>query len=208
MDQIGMKYSSAIDKRGRITVPREVRLRLGLTAGDRVEFVVEDELIVLRPARLATNVFDKYKGVFGTFAGVVADHVRSFKRDQVIYEPWHYIPVLLKKPGALRNGAPFKGWDLPPALAQVRQQLQHHADADRQFVKVLAGVLDHGLAAVESACSEALAAGIANADVILTILARQCQPPPVPSITTPHALQLKTELSADCGRYDSIRKVA
>src|ERR1700730_16826107 len=139
---------------------------------------------------------------------VVADHVRSFKRDQVIYEPWHYIPVLLKKPGALRNGAPFKGWDLPPALAHVRQQLPHHADADRQFVKVLGGVLDNGLAAVESACSEALAAGIANADVILTILARQCQPPPVPSITTPHALQLKTELSADCGRYDSIRKVA
>jgi len=24
----------------------------------------------------------------------------------------------MKKPGALRNGAPFKDWDLPPALTR------------------------------------------------------------------------------------------
>ena len=35
---------------------------------------------------------------------VVADHIRSFKRDQTVYEPWHYFPILLRKPGALRNG--------------------------------------------------------------------------------------------------------
>jgi transposase len=139
---------------------------------------------------------------------VVADHARNFRRDQIIYDPWHYLPVLVKKPGALRNGAPFKDWDLPPALAQVRQRLKHHPDSDRQFVKVLGRVLDHGLDAVEAACAEALAAGIANGDVILTVLARQRQPPPVPSITTPHALQLKIEPAADCSRYDSIRKVA
>ena len=57
---------------------------------------------------------------------VVADHPRSFKREQVIYDPWHYLPVLMRKPGALRNGAPFKDWDLPPALAQIRAKLQHH----------------------------------------------------------------------------------
>ena len=53
----------------------------------------------------------------------------------------------MKKPGALRNGAPFKDWDLPPALAQVRVKLRSHADGDRQFVKVLGAVLDHSLAA-------------------------------------------------------------
>jgi transposase len=66
----------------------------------------------------------------------------------------------------------------------------------------------YGLDAVEAACAEALSAGIANGDVILTVLARQRQPPPVPSITTPHALRLKIEPVADCGRYDSLRKVA
>ena len=105
----------------------------------------------------------------------VADHPRCFRRDQIIYDPWHYLPVLMKKPGALRNGAPFKDWNLPPALTQVRAKLKQHADGDRQFVKVLGAVLDHGLAAVESACAEALEAGIASGDVILTVLARRRQ---------------------------------
>src|SRR5438270_7424930 len=139
---------------------------------------------------------------------LVADHPRQFRRDQIIYDPWHYLPVLVKKPGALRNGAPFKDWNLPPALAQVRAKLKSHADGDRQFVKVLGAVLDHGLAAVEVACAEALEAGIASGDVILTVLARQRQPAAPPSITTPDALRLKIEPAADCSRYDSIRKIA
>jgi hypothetical protein len=69
-------------------------------------------------------------------------------------------------------------------------------------------VLDHELAAVEAACAEALEADIASGDVILTVLARQRQPAAPPSITTPDALRLKIEPEANCGRYDSIRKVA
>jgi hypothetical protein len=139
---------------------------------------------------------------------IVANHPRNFRRDQIIYDPWHYLPVLLKKPGALRNGAPFKDWDLPPHLAQVRVKLASHADGDRQFVKVLGAVLDHGLSAVEAACAEALEAGLAAGDVILAILARQRQPVLPPSITTPDALRLKIEPVADCSRYDRIRRVA
>jgi transposase len=44
---------------------------------------------------------------------IVAEHRRSFGRGQTIYDPWHYVPVLARKPGALRNGAPFKDWVLP-----------------------------------------------------------------------------------------------
>jgi hypothetical protein len=107
---------------------------------------------------------------------IVADHPRQFRRDQIVYDPWHYLPVLLKKPGSLRNGAPFNERDLPPYLAQVRAGLKRHDDGDRQFVKVLSGVLDHRLDAVEAACAEALEAGIHNGDVILAILARQLHP--------------------------------
>ncbi|SES42563.1 hypothetical protein SAMN03159406_04287 [Rhizobium sp. NFR03] len=139
---------------------------------------------------------------------VVADHPRCFRRDQIVYDPWHYLPVLMKKPGALRNGAPFKDSDLPLALTQVRAKLKSHADADQQFVKVLGAVLDHGIAAVESACTEALEAGVASGDVILAVLARRQQPTPPPSVTTPDALRLKIEPVADCGRYDAIRKRA
>ena len=61
---------------------------------------------------------------------------------------------------------------------------------------------------LQAACAEALEAGIASGDVILSVLARQRQPAAPLSITTPDALRLKLEPVADCGRYDSIRKVA
>jgi len=139
---------------------------------------------------------------------VVAEHLRQFRRDQIIYNAWHYLPILLRKPGALRNGAPFKDWELPEGLAEVRRKLQGHADGDRQFVKILSAVLEHGLAAVEAACAEALEAGLASGDVILTVLARRLQPALPPSITTPDALRLKFEPAADCARYDSLRRAA
>ena len=44
---------------------------------------------------------------------LVGEHRRSFGRDETVYDPWHYVPVLARKPGALRNGAPFKDWVLP-----------------------------------------------------------------------------------------------
>jgi transposase len=47
--------------------------------------------------------------------------LRCFGRGQTIYDPWHYVPVLARKPDALRNGAPFKDWVLPGALARAPQ---------------------------------------------------------------------------------------
>ena len=51
---------------------------------------------------------------------IVAEHPRSFGRGNTVYDPWHYVPVLARKPGALRNGAPFKDWVLPAAMERVR----------------------------------------------------------------------------------------
>ena len=86
------------------------------------------------------------------------------------------MPVLARKPGALRNGAPFKDWLLPASLERVRRKLKGSDDGDRQMVKVLSAVLTDGLAAVEAACAEALADGVHSADVVLNILARQPRP--------------------------------
>ena len=65
-----------------------------------------------------------------------------------------------------------------------------------------------GLPAVEAACAGALGEGVHSADVILNILARRREPPPPDTITTPEALRLAHEPSADCGRYDSLRRAA
>jgi antitoxin PrlF len=64
-----MKFSSSISSKGQLTVPQEIRKRLGLSTGDRVEFVIEGDKTVIRPARPFTGVFEKYKGALGTFPG-------------------------------------------------------------------------------------------------------------------------------------------
>jgi AbrB family looped-hinge helix DNA binding protein len=64
-----MRYSSTISSKGQVTVPQEIRTRLGLVAGDRVDFVIEGERTVIRPARSTSNPFDKYRGVLRTFPG-------------------------------------------------------------------------------------------------------------------------------------------
>ena len=121
----------------------------------------------------------------------VAEHARHYGRGETIYDPWHYVPVLARKPGALRNGAPFKDWVLPGALERVRRKLAGSDDGDRQMVAILAAVLTDGLPAVEAACAQAMAEGVHSSDVIINILARQRDPGPAATILTPDALRLR-----------------
>ena len=113
--------------------------------------------------------------------------------------------MLVNKPGALRNGAPFQDWDLPVALARLRRKLGNDDDADCRFVRVLAAVLTDGLDAVESAVREALDAGAAGHEVILNILSRRRDPPRPTSIVTSEDLELMHPPIANCARYDSLR---
>jgi AbrB family looped-hinge helix DNA binding protein len=62
-----MKNSSTISSKGQVTVPQEIRNRAGLSAGDRVEFVVDNGKILFRPLRGETNPFEKYRGVLKSF---------------------------------------------------------------------------------------------------------------------------------------------
>jgi transposase len=137
---------------------------------------------------------------------IVAEHQRSFGRSETVYDPWHYVPVLARKPGALRNGAPFKNWVLPAAMERVRRKLAGADDGNRQMVDILAAVLTDGLEAVEAACAEALAHGVHSADIVLNILARQRDPTPPATILTPAALTLRHAPIADCARYDNLRR--
>ena len=136
---------------------------------------------------------------------VVGEHVRRFGRNQTVYDPWHYLPVLARKPGALRNGAPFLEWDLPPSLAALRAKLGKSDDADRQFVRILVMTPEHGLEAIEAAVGAALASGVATGDVILNILTRNREGPLPATLDISEALTLKHPPMADCARYDSIR---
>src|SRR6267142_2109834 len=98
---------------------------------------------------------------------MIGHHKRSFERYKRIYDPWHYVPLLERKPGALRNGAPFKQLELPASVQKVREQLSHYPDGDKRFIHILLSVISHGLTAVEQACKAALSEGGCNDIVIL-----------------------------------------
>ena len=118
---------------------------------------------------------------------VVAEHARCFGRGETVYDPWHYVPVLARKPGALRNGAPFKDWVLPggararaPQARRVRRRRSSDGGHPRRRAH-------DGLPALDAACAEALENGVHSADVILNILARRRDPEPAAVIATPAA---------------------
>ena len=137
---------------------------------------------------------------------IVGQHARAFGRNQTLYDPLHYLPVLARKPGALRNGAPFKDWELPIPIRRVQRKLERQPRGDRQMVDILSAILTDGVDAVAAACAEALDQNVHSAGVILNILARHREPPPPLTITAPDALKLKREPAANCNRYDSLRR--
>jgi antitoxin PrlF len=64
-----MGHFSTISSKGQLTVPQEIRKRLGLAPGDRVEFVVEADRTVIRPARTEANPFARFIGIADPFPG-------------------------------------------------------------------------------------------------------------------------------------------
>jgi hypothetical protein len=102
----------------------------------------------------------------------------------------HDVPVLTRMSGALRNGAPFRGWALPGISGQIQAKFRHATDGEGQMVAFLGAVLSDGLDAVEAACREAPSAKLTSSDVILNILARRREPEPPPTRATPADLEL------------------
>jgi len=132
---------------------------------------------------------------------VVASHVRCFGRNETRYDWQHYLPLIERKPGALRNGAPFA--DMPDQFKKLRGLLLKHEGGDRVMAKVLAAVPKHGLESVLVAVELVLESGNPSAEHIENVLHRlKSTPPPTPVETE---LTLNEEPVADTGRYDSLR---
>ncbi len=136
---------------------------------------------------------------------IIAAHPRRYGREQLICDPWHYLPVLEKKPGALRNGTPFLEWDLPPAIQAVRDRLLKQPKGDRAFVELLLMAREVGLEPLQVACELTLESGVTTGSVVMNELRRLIAPMSPPPINLPDQLQLQAEPQADCARYDSLR---
>lgn len=136
--------------------------------------------------------------------GVMAAHPRVFGRDQLICAPWHYLPVLEKKPGALRDGAPFVAWALPKPIQIVRDRIVKHPKGDSAFVELLLLAGESGLEALTLACELALKGGAVSAPVVMNELRRLVSPITPTPIPVPDGIALTIEPLADCSRYDHL----
>lgn len=122
---------------------------------------------------------------------VVAEHVRLSGKGRTAYDWQHYVPLVQRKPSALRNGAPFV--DLPEPLAKLRQALLRHAGGDRLMAQVLA--LEH-----------AGPSGRVSPEHVANVLARLTAPERPPNVDT--QLSPTTPVQADPGLYDRLRNLA
>ena len=140
---------------------------------------------------------------------VVAEHQRVFTRDhsvpgKTVYDWRHYLSVLQRKPGALRNGAPFA--ELPDSFKRLQNILLKRQGGDRDMVDILALVSLYDEKLVEQAVTMSLAAGRPSKEQVLNCLSRLSDAPRPAPLTPPPALKLVTEPLANTARYDQLRE--
>lgn len=141
---------------------------------------------------------------------ILCEHSRIIDRShhtggRTVYDWRHYLAVIQRKPGALRNGAPFT--QLPEAFKQLQSQFLRRPGGDREMAEILALVLQHDEQAVLCAVELALEAGVATKTHVLNLLHRLTdgKAPPASPIDAPQALRLAQEPLANVGRYDALR---
>jgi len=141
---------------------------------------------------------------------LVCEHSRIIDRShhtggRTVYDWRHYLAVIQRKPGALRNGAPFA--EMPDAFRQLQSQLLRRPGGDREMAEILALVLQHDEQVVLCAVELALEAGVATKTHVLNVLHRLIdgKAPPASPIDAPQALRLAQEPLANVGRYDALR---
>lgn len=140
-------------------------------------------------------------------ANVIAVHERIIHRDHntpgpTCYDWRHYLSVVQRKPGALRNGAPFN--ELPESFKQLQKRLLKRKGGDREMADILALVLLHNEKDVEQAIIDAIASGEPSKQHVINCLHRlQDKPAPLP-LNPPPTLKLVTESKANTARYDTL----
>jgi hypothetical protein len=108
------------------------------------------------------------KVVIGCGADVIARHRRSYEREDLIFDPLHYLPLIEKKIGALDQAAPLAGWGLPEVFATLRRLMEARMGkaGKREYVQVLRLLETFPIAEVEGAVRDALRLGAIGFDAV------------------------------------------
>ena len=106
--------------------------------------------------------------VIGCGAGIIARHPRSYDREDMVFDPIHYLPLLEHKIGALDQAAPLAGWELPDAFPTLRRLLEAHMGkaGKREYVQVLRLLETFDLEVLHGAVKDALRLGAIGYDAV------------------------------------------
>ena len=105
-------------------------------------------------------------------AEVIARHPRSYERDDFVFDPLHYLPLLEQKTAALDQAAPLQGWDLPEEYQTLRRLLEARMGrrGKREFVQVLRLLETFSHQEVHHAVQDALRLGAISFDAVKHLL--------------------------------------
>ena len=99
---------------------------------------------------------------------VIARHPRSYQRDDFVFDPIHYLPLLEKKTGALDQAAPLQGWNLPEEFGTLQRLLESRMGrrGKRELVQVLRLLESFRLEEVHRAVKDAIRLGALSFDAV------------------------------------------
>ncbi len=114
---------------------------------------------------------------------VIATHRRCFGREQDVFDPLHYLPLLEQRPGAFEHTIPLRQWRKKwPAtyerLLAGLQQSKPEGQGVREFIAILKLHQTHSADLVEQAVAAAVHTGMLNLDGVLYHLQRLSSPLP------------------------------
>ena len=114
-------------------------------------------------------------------AEIVARHRRSYVRGDVVYDPLHYLSLLEKKPGALDQAAPLRGWKLDPAFDTLRRLLEARFGprGKREYIQVLRLHEDFPERQVAAAVRDAVKRRLIGFDAVKHLLLARIERRPV-----------------------------
>ena len=106
--------------------------------------------------------------VIGCGSEVIARHIRSYERDDFVYDPIQYLPLLERKSGALDQAAPLQGWALPEEFGTLRRLLESRMGrrGKREYVQVLRLLETFSQQEVAAAAKDALRLGAISFDAV------------------------------------------
>jgi len=135
---------------------------------------------------------------------VIAEHNRRFTRNISYFEPWHYVPLLERKPGALRDGAPFVDWQLPDAMRRIKDHYMKDKGGDREFVDLLMLAQEHGIETVAVACELAVEQNTLRLPAIINLVNQLVEPVITPLTQSYDYPKLTMRPEANCKRYETL----